>query len=212
MNKTVFFDVDCLEVWHEKSAPTRPVFDGMGFRPRVEPIAERLNNLYRLIVLNDRPMFFCTCCSGNLPEKDFSQDMLFISRNEPITEIDRFDDKKLIYVEKKTTGIPKQNYEQCCFDPFRHNHNLNHVIDKIGAERWVVFGNGFDLCVMSVIRGLIKQNKEVFFVHDLIVRGAKGYDNLGTEEYWLEAMEELNNCGVTLISYADLIMEMQVDQ
>ena len=59
MNKGyALFDVDCLEISEDGQ--------GLDFRPRVKPLANKLTQLYEAAELFNFPFLFSTCCSGRM--------------------------------------------------------------------------------------------------------------------------------------------------
>ena len=97
-----FFDVDCLEL--------NEAGDGLGFRPRVEPLADRLRRLYDCAENHGFPLVFTTCCSGRMPAPDDLPDVLFVPLDGAEREWERqVNGHRVFHLQKKTYGEPRKN-------------------------------------------------------------------------------------------------------
>jgi len=199
MNREIgFFDVDCREL---NAAGT-----GLGYRPRVEPIVPALEKLYARARELDAPEVFTTCCSGRMLREASLSEVLFVPMDPAQSGwTARVPAHRLFYLEKATCGVPAENYKQRTFDAFRYNRNAPRLFELLGARRWVVFGNGFDLCVNTTVRGLLGCGLAVHLIADVTVAAARGYDDCGTEENRRRVLEDLAGLGATVGTLAEFL-------
>ena len=163
-----FFDVDSREL---NTART-----GFQFRERVLPLADRLNRLYAVSEDRNYPLVFTTCCSGRMLQPDSLREVLVVPLDPAQKEWqERLRAYHLFCVQKKTFSEPKQNFGCRAFDMFKHNGNAARLVQTLGVEEWIVFGNGFDFCIDSAIAGLVAAGQKVCLLTDVYARGAKGY-------------------------------------
>ncbi|MCE5328351.1 MAG: hypothetical protein LLG01_18270 [Planctomycetaceae bacterium] len=197
----VFFDVDCREL--------ADAGDGLQFRPRVKPLAGALESLYALARRLEAPLVFTTCCSGRMLAADSLGDVLLV----PLDAGDqqwrrRLDSAALICLSKKTYHEPAKNYACRAFDMFADNANATALAQALDAGEWIVFGNGFDLCVNAAVRGLLAAGQKVRIVTDVTVASAKGYGRCGTEENRSEILDDFATRGVRLCTLDELSAEL----
>ncbi len=192
MLKYAMFDVDSLELSEDGKS--------LDFRPRVKPIKAKLQELYSFGRHNGMPLLFSTCCSGRMIQKG-TDDILYIPLEGGEEEwLDAVTDYRMIYVAKKTFGVPEINSEKCAYSSFAYNKNLTKVIKELNVDNWIVFGNGFDACTNSTLRGLIEIGENVTLLEDVIVRGSFKYLTRNPEEHKQILLEELKALGVNIIS------------
>ncbi|MCE5276933.1 MAG: hypothetical protein ABFD92_10350 [Planctomycetaceae bacterium] len=196
-----FFDVDCREL--------TDAGDGLQFRPRVKPLAPRLEQIYGLARRLEAPLVFTTCCSGRMLDAGSLNDVLLV----PLDAADqqwrrRLDSAALICLAKKTYNDPPKNYACRAFDMFADNANAVAMVRALDVGEWVVFGNGFDLCVNAAVRGLLAAGQNVRVVTDVTIASAKGYGRCGTDEYRREILADFAAAGVRLCTLDDLLAEM----
>lgn len=196
-----FFDVDCREL---DTAGT-----GLGFRPRVEPLAATLNRLYAFIHERGTPLLFTTCCSGRPLVPGAPPDVLFVPRAAESREwLAHVGEHRRFYLEKRHCGNPQANYCEQAFDVFRHNANVVSLLKRLNVPRWVVFGNGFDFCVHSTARGLLRHGFQVHLLTDVMIAAARGYGEYGesgTEANRRRILDELAAQGATLGTLQELL-------
>ena len=193
-----FFDVDCREL---DAAGT-----GLGYRPRVEPLISSLEQLYARARELGAPEVFTTCCSGRMLREGSLPDVLFVPRDPERREWEeRVGGHRIFYLDKATCGIPGEKYKQKTFDAFLYNRNAPRLFELLGIKRWIVFGNGFDLCVNTTIRGLLGCGLTVHLIADVTVASAKGYDDCGTEENRRRVLDQLAGLGATVGTLRDFL-------
>jgi nicotinamidase-related amidase len=162
-----FFDVDSRELDDSGRA--------LGYRPRVLPIAPKLERLYALAETRGYPLVFTTCCSGRMPAPENLPDILHV----PLDESDAswraaVGTHQRFYLAKRTCGDPKLNYNARTFDMFQHNPNARLLLQSLDVETWVVFGNGFDLCVASAANGILGAGLPLILLEDVRISSAGG--------------------------------------
>lgn len=162
-----FFDTDCRDYNRKLGA--------LDYRPRVLPLAPRLEILYSLIEKNQYPFVFSTCCSGSMPLANDLPDVLYIpldASDQSWTQ--KIDDYRRFYLAKKAYGDPKRNAECRAFDMFQDNQNAPKLIQSLNVDTWIVFGNGFDLCVNAAAQGLLKCGVDLIVLSDVRISSAGG--------------------------------------
>lgn len=205
MNKLLaFFDVDCREV-----SPLQELV----FRPRVQPLADKLTALYDYAARHDIVTIFTTCCSGRMLERGSRNDIHFVPLDAGDTAwMPIPDSARLIYLQKKAYGDPKMNFACRAFDMFADNANGDRLIKMLDIAEWIVFGNGFDLCVNSAATGILRAGYHVTLLTDLMIPAAKGYGNTGTEENMQSIYAELTRQGARAITsdqfYEDQLLKL----
>jgi nicotinamidase-related amidase len=162
-----FFDVDSRELDESRRA--------LGYRPRVLPIVPKLERLYALADAKGWPLVFTTCCSGRMLPPEALPDTLFV----PLDASDaawraKVGDYRRFYLAKRTCGDPKLNFNTRTFDMFQHNANARLLLQSLDVETWVVFGNGFDLCVGSAANGILGAGLPLLLIEDVRVSSADG--------------------------------------
>ncbi len=189
------FDVDCRELDQA----------GAGFccRPRVEPIAARVAQLYAAAGRSGAPLVFTTCCSGKMPQAADLTDALYV----PLSKEDdgwrsRVGAYKRFYLAKNAYGDPKVNAARRAFDMFQDNENAVPLLTAIDADKWVVFGNGFDLCVGSAVRGILAAGLPVEVIADVRISSAGG-----TPESERQTIDEMKSLGARIITLDAFLRE-----
>ncbi len=96
------------------------------------------------------------CVAGTLgqhkPESTLLPRRVTIPNRECAIEIDG---AQQIVVEKQTVDVFAAR-------------NMARLIERLGAERYVVYGVVTEICVLSAVRGLLKTGKPVYVVTDAI--------------------------------------------
>ena len=186
-----FFDVDCQEL-NESG-------DGLSLRPRAEPLAESLGQLWNCAEQHGLPVVFTTCCSGRMPKPTDLPEVLFVPLDPSCREWeDRVAEHRIFYLEKNAYGDPKINSQRRAYDVFGDNGNARRLVECLGVEEWVVFGNAFDFCVNCAARGLLAAGQQVRLLPDVGVLGARGYGASGTEENLRHVLTELSQLGAQI--------------
>lgn len=162
-----FFDSDSRELDRASQ--------GLRYRPRVTPIAPLLERLYALATLRGYPLVFTTCCSGVMPGRDELPGVLQVPLDpDDLGWLPRVSGYRRFYIAKKTYGDPKRNAECRSWDVFRDNPHVTRLLRTLEVETWVVFGNGFDLCVGSAARGVLDAGLPLIVLEDVKISSAGG--------------------------------------
>lgn len=194
------FDVDCQEL--------NDAGDGLSLRPRVEPLAPQIARLYDLADRADCPVVFTTCCSGRMLAPRDVPGVVFVPlAGDGAADWQSQLDARRFYLQKKTYHDPQLNYACQAFDMFADNGNAARLVRALNAEQWIVFGNGFDLCVNAAATGLLDAGSNVLLVTDVAVPTATGYGRCGTPENRDRILAALQARGARLVELADLEVE-----
>lgn len=188
-----FFDVDSRELSKDGG--------GLAYRERVLPWADKLDRIYDFIYSHKLKLVFSTCCSGRFLEKDSLEYVLYI----PEEKADSSWRKKIgqlryFYLAKHSFHNPRQNFEQCTYDIFKYNENAGDLFQSLGLDHWVIFGNGFDLCVHHAAKALLKMGKKITILEDALISSACVYGDLGTEAGKKRLLGELERSGARLMA------------
>jgi nicotinamidase-related amidase len=144
-------------------------------RPRMTHLDGALGSLYAFAEQRALPLVFTTCCSGRRLAPGERPEVLHVPMDADDLEwSSRLAQHRLFHLEKPAYGDPKLNYERRAFDVFAHNANADRLVSALGDRRWVVFGNGLDLCVDSVVRALQRLGVPLTVVADVLVSSATG--------------------------------------
>ena len=194
------WEVDCRELSEDGKT--------LQFRQRVEPLVAKLNELYDFARKRKLTTVFTTCCSGKMPQKGNRKDFLFVplQGNETGWE-SRLGDYPLIYLEKVACGDPRLNFQCRAFDVFHGNRNAERLLFLLDISNWIVFGNGFELCVASSVEGILGAGYRVQLITDVLALSAGGYGDFGTEESKARVIDELHAKGVEILSLRELIQQ-----
>ncbi len=194
------FDTDSMEL--------NETGRGLGFRPRAEVLAPKLERLHTIARQRGLPLWFTTCCSGRMLKPDDCKgdlaDILFLplQGDTPAWKDDLVTARR-VYVAKATTGNPKQNAACRMFDMFAHNGNLAQAVPMMKVHTWVVFGNGFDYCVGSAVRGLLGLGQRVVLLTDVKVSSAGG-----TTDSEQETIRQVTGQGATLSTLDAIVKDL----
>jgi nicotinamidase-related amidase len=190
-----FFDADCRELDASGS--------GLAYRPRVRPIVPQLERLYGLAASKKYPLVFTTCCSGRMLLPPGLSDTSFVpldaAENSWRATLGSF---RQFYLAKHTCGESKTSFACRAFDMFQYNANAVRLLRELGVETWVVFGNGFDLCVASAAKGILQAGLELILLEDVRISSAGA-----TPESEQETLRTLHSQGaqmMTLQSFLEL--------
>ncbi|QDU60424.1 hypothetical protein Pan216_12630 [Planctomycetes bacterium Pan216] len=187
-----FFDVDCREVNEERN--------GFTIRPRAAPLAPRLERLYALARERSFPLVFCSCLGGRLLEEGDIPEVLYIPDKPERREWEQqISSHREFYLQKRRRGDPETNIALQAFDVLNTNANAARLFKLLDVEEWIVFGNGFNACVNSGARGLLKAGQRVCLLKDVTVMGAAKYG--GTEESRLRVIDELESLDVRTTTF-----------
>ncbi|MFA5032085.1 MAG: hypothetical protein WC614_03595 [bacterium] len=176
------------------------------FRSRVVPIGEKLNKLYDIASTRNIPILFTTCCAGRMPEKNVMPDVLFIpmdtNNNEWVKNVKNYHQ---FYIQKNPDSEREPQLSYICeyHDAFKHNSNAIRLIEMLDISHWIAFGNGFDFCVTTGIRTLVKMKKKVTLITDVLIRATDG-----TDENYNNLMEEFHNLGVYTTTLEELLKSL----
>ena len=177
---------------------------GLAYRPRIAPIVPKLETLYRLAEREGWPLVFSTCCSGHMLPANGLPGVLHVPLDPRETGWqERVPEFRTFYVAKKSYGDPKINGACRAFDMFQDNGNVARLIRMLAVEEWVVFGNGFDLCVGSAARGLLAAGARVLLLEDVRVSSAAG-----TPESEARTIGELRRAGARVTTIAQFVEEL----
>jgi len=189
-----FFDADCREL---DASGT-----GLAYRPRVWPIVPQLERLYGLAEARKYPLVFTTCCSGRM----LSPMGLAGTRYVPLDAADTSwraasGEFRQFYLAKHTCGQPQANFACRAFDMFQYNANASLLLRELAVETWVVFGNGFDLCVGSAARGILQSGLKLILLEDVRISSAGATPQ--SEEATLGALRRQGARLMTLQSFLE---------
>jgi len=168
----------------------------LAFRPRVGPIVPQLERLYTLAEEEHYPLVFTTCCSGRMASPGRLPNTGFVPMN--VTEAcwrAALPKCRRFYLAKPAFGHPNLNRACRAFDIFQHNANAPHLFRELDVGTWVVFGNGFDLCVGSAARGLLQAGLKVVVLEDVRVSSADA-----TPQSELQTLHTLREQGARLMT------------
>ena len=186
-HRFALFDVDCQEL--------NEAGDGLSLRPRAEPLAEPLGRLYAWAEQHGFPVVFTTCCSGRMPSPDNLKETVYVPLDPAHREWEEcVDDRRIFYLQKKAYGDPKINSRHRAYDMFQDNGNAERLARRLDVERWLVFGNAFDLCAACAARGLLAAGQKVCLLPDVGVLSSGRHGPNGTQEYLRGVIDEL--CGL----------------
>jgi nicotinamidase-related amidase len=189
------FDADCRELDASGS--------GLAYRPRVRPIVPQLELLYDLAEAKRYPLVFTTCCSGRMLTPLGLPDTGYVPLNATETswraELHRF---REFYLAKHTCGEPKANFACRAFDMFQYNANACWLLRELDVETWVVFGNGFDLCVGSAARGILRAGLKLILLEDVRIASANATPQ--SEQETFDTMRDQGAQLMTLQSFLEL--------
>lgn len=192
-----FFNVDCLEYDTGKKSLTT-------YRPRVEYLAPQLDSVKNYALKHEIPMLITTCCSGRMPKKTElkREEAVFVSLKKTNDWLTDFNPAANYYIEKKAYGDPKMNYDKHATEMFLNNENIDYLLDTLNVENWIVFGNGFEACVVTAVNNLLERGYDVAIVEDLLISGAGG-----SPETKQKIIEHYRNNNVKIIKLSDLLKD-----
>ncbi len=187
-----FFDADCLEC-APRGSPRLSAFPGLALRERVALLTDSLRQIHTLAHRHSHPFVFTTCCSGCMPKPLQVPGVLSIPL-EPNNHAWRncLHQYSMFYIEKKTSGIPKLNDREKYWDMFLHNANAALFFRSLNVKRWVVFGNAFERCTYSAVRGLLDCGCRVLLLTDMVYGPTS-------------SLPELKRDGVETMLFADFL-------
>jgi nicotinamidase-related amidase len=202
-----FFDVDSRELNKAGNA--------LGFRPRVEPLVDRLKRLYALAEQRSAPLVFTTCCSGRVLGPDSLAEVLFVPLDAAQREwAERLGEHRLFCVQKKTyTPDTQLNFSCRAYDMFQDNGNAARLVQALNVGEWIVFGNGFDLCINSAVHGLLAAGQKVCLLSDVWVTASRGYYvstprgqmECGTPQNQARILAEFRQLGVRMATLEEFL-------
>ena len=154
------FDADCRELDESGS--------GLVYRPRVLPIVPKLEQLYSVADSKQYPLVFTTCCSGRMLQPAGLSGVCYVplSDKEPSWRAELSKCRRF-YAAKHTCGNPARNFACQAFDMFQYNANLRALLQELEVQTWVLFGNGFELCVGSAARGILEAGLGLILLEDV---------------------------------------------
>jgi len=162
-----FFDVDSRELSEDGRS--------WGYRPRVQPIVPLLERLYAVAESRRYPLVLTTCCSGRMLAPQGLPETLYIPLDASDTSWCRkLNEHRRFYLAKRAYGDPKINLNCRAFDMFQDNGNAGRLLRQIGVGTWVLFGNGFSLCVHAAARGILDAGLPLILLEDVRVASAVG--------------------------------------
>jgi len=191
-----FFDADCRELAENGR--------GLAYRLRVGPIVPQLKQLYALAEARAYPLVFTTCCSGRMLSPPGLPGIGFV----PLDAADASwrattGNFRQFYLAKHTCGQPKANFDCRAFDMFQYNANASRLLRELGVETWVVFGNGFDLCVGAAARGILQAGLELILLEDVRISSAGATSE--SEQRTFSTLRHLGARLMTLQSFMHLV-------
>lgn len=195
------FDVDSREL--------NKAGDGLDFRPRAEPLKDRLNRLYALSEKRRIPLVFTTCCSGRMLSPDSLPEVVVVPLAADRREWEaQMPSHRIFYLEKRAYSKPKENFTLRAYDMFQNNGNGARLVQSLNVGEWIVFGNGFDLCINSAVHGLLAAGQKVCLLSDVYARGSRGYYvptpkgpfECGTQANLVRILAEFKQLGVRTVT------------
>lgn len=195
--RLALFDTDCLEVADENSMRSAQL-PNFGIRPRVQPLAEKLDSLYAFAKRHDLVMVFTQCCGARAVAPGSHPDVLVVPMDpEDRGWMERVGRFRLINIQKHNAAPLHQSFICRHFDMFQHNGNARRLLEILNIPRWVVFGHGLDLCVDSAVKGIVAAGCAAHVLTDVLASSATGYGPYGTPESKRMILEYLVRIGVT---------------
>lgn len=183
-----FFDVDSRELSEDGR--------GLSYRPRVQPIIPQLERLYAVAEARQYPLVFTTCCSGRmLPPQGLPETLLVPLDAGDTSWCEKVEGYRRFYLAKRAHGDPKLNFNCRAFDMFQDNRNAGRLLRQLGVGAWVLFGNGFSLCVHAAARGVLGAGLRLILLEDVRVASA-----VGTPEDELQILRKLRAGGAQVMS------------
>jgi len=96
-----------------------------------------------------------------------------------------------------------ENFDCRAFDMFQYNANAGRLLRELNAETWVVFGNGFDLCVASAARGILQAGLELILLEDVRISSAGATPQ--SEQQTIDSLRTLGARIMTLPAFMNLV-------
>ncbi len=172
--KFCIFDVDTRQ----------PTDDGNGwtYQGRAVPFRSDTERLLEAVHAQQVPLVMTTCVGGHmLAPAQFKQaypEMLFVPLDERDTAwAEKCAQYNAFYVEKlpRHAGCTAQ-HPHPAHEIFLNNKNAARLIDALGIQEWIVFGNAMETCVDLVIAKLREKQCTVRYIPELMMPGAKCTD------------------------------------
>jgi|GEM_PF-1567373 len=206
------FDSDCLEPVEDGGVPLSSL-PGFGLRPRMQPKADKIEALYALARRHDLTVLFTQCLSARAVNDGEPAGTLVVPTDgDGCGWRERVRGARLINLGKPSAGGARDRGFICrYFDAFQHNANARALLAELDVPLFVLFGNGFDLCVDSSAKGLLAAGYRVHFLTDVAAPSATGYGPYGTEESGKATLDYLVKIGMTTGTLEEMLRQAEGD-
>jgi hypothetical protein len=91
-----------------------------------------------------------------------------------------------IVFERRSCKTPEENVRYRTFDLFAGNPHAAEIVRRLGPRHWLVFGAGFDHCLVTAVDGLRRLGAEVSVLRDGCINGGRS-----TPETTIETFERI---------------------
>ena len=79
---------------------------------------------------------------------------------------------RCLVIERLSCPTPDENVARRTFDVFS-NPNTELIVDALGERHWLLFGAGFEHCLLAAAEGLRARNHRVTILEDAVIHGGR---------------------------------------
>ncbi len=131
----------------------------------------------------------------------------FVAMNATRAEVAAALGCREIILERTSCKTADDNVRLRTFDVFGVNKNTSQIVRALGDRHWLVFGAGFEHCLVSVVEGLRKLRYRVTVVEDGCIHGGRS-----TPTTFLRTFERMKVLGAEWASFDAICDEYGFDE
>jgi nicotinamidase-related amidase len=133
--------------------------------------------------------------------------MAFVATNATPAEVAAALGCREIILERTSCKTADDNVRLRTFDVFGVNKNTTQIVRALGDRHWLVFGAGFEHCLVSVVEGLRKLGYRVTVLEDGCIHGGRSIPTT-----FLRTFERMKVLGAEWASFDTVCDEYGFDE
>jgi hypothetical protein len=152
-----------------------------------------------------------TCCALTTSRAQVSiraeEPTAFVAMNATPAEVAAALGSRQIVFERLSCKTGDDNVRLRTFDVFGVNKHTVEIVRSLGDRHWLVFGAGFEHCLVSAIEGLRALGLRVTVLEDGCIHGGRSIPAT-----FLQTFERLKSVGAEWTSFDEVCREHSIDE
>jgi nicotinamidase-related amidase len=131
----------------------------------------------------------------------------FVAMNATPAELTAALGSRQIVFERTSCKTGDDNVRLRTYDVFGVNRHTAEIVRSLGDRHWLVFGAGFEHCLVSAVEGLRALGLRVTVLEDGCIHGGRSIPAT-----FLQTFERLKSAGAEWTSFEEICREYSIDE